>query len=141
MPQSFAQLYTHLIFSTKNRLQMIHEEIRDDLQAYFGGTLSELGCPSFAIKCVADHVHLLYLHSKKLAPIKVVEEVKIATSKWVKTKGGLYRRFYWQRGYGMFSFSATRRDAVIRYIQNQEKHHRKKSYQDEMRGGGSRISD
>jgi len=133
MPQSLAQLYTHLIFSTKNRAPVLNPEIRDALQAYLGGALRNLQSPCVTARCVADHVHVLYLQSKNLAPFKVVEEIKRAGSKWVKTQGPAHRGFYWQRGYGMFSVSASKVAAVKRYIHDQEKHHRKRTFQEEFR--------
>lgn len=132
MPQSFAQLYTHLIFSTKNRQAVLAPEIREPLQAYFGGVLRKLESPSVEIGVVEDHVHLLYSHSKKIAAIDLVEEVKKATSKWMKTKGTQYKGFYWQRGYGIFSVSASRLPSVRRYIQGQEEHHKKVTFKEEF---------
>ncbi len=124
MPQSLAQIYTHLIFSTKNRAACISPMIREDLGSYLAGFLFNLGSPAIAVNAVEDHVHLLYRQSKNLAMKQVVEEVKSSSSKWVKTQGDQYGGFYWQRGYGAFSVSATRVEAVKNYIQNQEEHHR-----------------
>ena len=133
MPQSLAQLYTHLIFSTKNRVPMISNEIQEDLRAYLGGILRELNSPAITAGVVKDHVHLLYRHSKNISLAKLVEEVKKSSSKWIKTKGNTYNKFFWQNGYGAFSVSASKLDAVTHYIQNQEDHHRVVTFQDEFR--------
>jgi REP element-mobilizing transposase RayT len=133
MPQSLAQLYTHLVFSTKNRERVIHPAVYEDLRAYFGGILRDLHSPLLQAGVVADHVHLLYRQSKNLALIKVVEDVKTGTSEWIKTKGKEYSRFHWQNGYGAFSVSASRLDAVRQYILNQESHHATVSFQEEFR--------
>jgi len=133
MPQSLAQLYMHLVFSTKDRRPILEMEIREPLAAYFGGALRNFHSPCIAIGCLADHVHILFSHSKNVAPAHLVEEIKKATSKWLKIQNPQYAQFHWQRGYGMFSVSASRITAVIRYIQNQNAHHQKVSFQDEYR--------
>jgi REP element-mobilizing transposase RayT len=69
--------------------------------------------------------------SKKTALMKLVEELKSHSSKWIKTKGETYRNFYWQGGYGAFSVNPAEMDVVVRYIENQKEHHRKKSFQEE----------
>jgi len=133
MSQSLVQLYTHLIFSTKHREPFLDASVHEDLRGYLGGILRNLESPSLMIGCVADHVHILYSQSRKIALMDLVEEVKKSSSKWLKTKGPRYRRFYWQSGYGAFSVSPSRLGAVKRYIQNQGNHHRKVSFQDEFR--------
>jgi len=134
MPQSLAQLYTHLIFSTKNRQPTIGKTIWDELSAYLGGTLRELKSPAIAIGVVPEHVHILYRHAKTLSVSDLLEKLKVSSSKWMKTKGRDYEDFYWQNGYGAFSVSASRLEAVKRYVLNQEEHHREVSFQDEFRG-------
>ena len=132
MSQSLAQLYTHLIFSTKDRKPIIRREERKMLQAYIGGILRELRSPALATFVLGDHVHLLYRQSKNLPPANVVEKVKVGSSKWIKTLGHGYRHFHWQSGYGAFSVSASRLNAVIGYIRKQEEHHRRESFQSEF---------
>src|SRR5512138_199673 len=103
MSQSLVQMYTHLIFSTKNRAHMLPIGIRDELYAYLGGILRNLDSPALQIGGEIDHVHVLFSLSKNLALKKVVEELKKESSKWVKTKGRTFSTFYWQDGYGAFS--------------------------------------
>jgi putative transposase len=131
MPQSLARNVVHLIFSTKKREPYIVESIRDRLFRYLAGTLNELGCPALSVGGVADHVHLLFVLSRKITLSKVVEEVKKSSSKWMKENGE--PRFYWQNGSGAFSVSASNEENVIAYIANQEAHHRTRSFQNEFR--------
>jgi putative transposase len=131
MPQSLTHIAVHLVFSTKNREPLIAPEARPELFAYRGGTLNALDCPAIEVGGVADHVHLLFVLSKNLAPAKVVEEVKKESSKWAKEK--VHPRFYWQGGYGAFSVSASNEAQVVAYIRNQEEHHREMTFQDEIR--------
>ncbi len=133
MPQSLCRLVTHLVFSTKYRRPMIPTEFESELSAYLGGTLKGLDCRPVEISCVADHAHLLFVLSKKQAPQEVFKEVKRISSKWVKTKMESLRSFYWQGGYAAFSVSESKVPDVRRYIHRQREHHRRTSFQEELR--------
>jgi putative transposase len=131
MPQSLANILVHLIFSTKERRPLIEENVRAGLHGYMAGILKEIESPALIINSVPDHVHILCVLSKNLAVCKLVEEVKKSSSKWMKTQG--VPMFAWQNGYGVFSVSQSNADSVRRYIENQAEHHRKVSFQDELR--------
>ena len=133
MSQSLARLGVHLVFSTKHREPLITPETRPALFAYLAGTLNALDCPALEVGGVSDHVHLLFLLSKNIAPCRAVEEVKKESSKWAKEN--VHPRFYWQGGYGIFGVSASNEATVAAYIANQEQHHREMemSYEDELR--------
>lgn len=133
MPQSLAQLYVHLIFSTKNREPVLRTEDREHLHSYLGGILRQVECPVLGVGSVCDHVHLVFRLSKNLALAHVVEDVKTSSSKWLKTQGIVYRNFHWQAGYGAFAVSASRLPAVLEYVRQQEEHHRVEPFQDELR--------
>ena len=79
-----------------------------------------------------NHVHICCLLSKKITQLKLLEEVKKTSSKWIKTKGEQYRNFYWQDGYGIFSVNPSEIDRVIEYIDNQYEHHKKVTFQQEL---------
>jgi REP element-mobilizing transposase RayT len=132
MPQSLSKVLVHLIFSTKHREPLIGPEIRPRLHAYMVGILDNLKSPSLQTGGAADHVHTLFLLGRTISQAELVEEVKKSSSKWMKTDGGV-RAFSWQSGYGAFSIGESQAAAVIKYIQNQEEHHRKISFQDEFR--------
>lgn len=133
MPQSLVKNYMHIVFSTKNRQPFIKEEIQDELYAYIGGICRNLECHTQAIGGVEDHIHILCNLSRKIALMKLLEEVKSHSSKWIKTKGVEYENFYWQRGYGGFSVNPSQIDIVIKYIQNQKEHHKKRTFKEEYR--------
>ena len=133
MSQSLTRLLAHLIFSTKNRQRWLDDEIRPRVHAYLATVIRGLESPWVVVGGVEDHVHILMDIGKKAAPVKLVEQVKRESSKFVKTLGPKYNRFYWQRGYGMFSVSPKDRDAAERYVRNQQEHHRTRSFQDEYR--------
>ena len=107
MPQSLAKVYIHLVFSTKYRVNLIDEKIEAELFPYLATIFRENDSPSLAINAAWNHVHSLFLLSRKVALCDVIEEVKKSSSKWIKTKGAQYRKFYWQNGYGAFSVSQS----------------------------------
>ncbi|MEW5977059.1 MAG: IS200/IS605 family transposase [Acidobacteriota bacterium] len=131
MPQSLSKILVHLVFSTKNREPWIESSLRPRLHAYQVGILENLRCPSLQIGGTADHVHILLLLARTMAVSEVVEEVKKSFSKWMKAEG--VRVFAWQAGYGAFSVGESQAKAVLRYVQQQEDHHRKLTFQEEFR--------
>jgi putative transposase len=132
MPQSLVRNLLHLVYSTKNRTPWIPAEVRPRLFAYQAGIFKEWDSPAIIIGGVDDRVHALFSLSKNHALIKIVEEVKKGSSKWMKTETGNVD-FYWQNGYATFSVSRSNEDRVNLYIQKQEEHHRTLSFQDELR--------
>lgn len=133
MSQSLVTNVLHLIFSTRNREPLLTAKVRPHLHSYIGGILREWESPAILINSVEDHIHILFCLSKNHALKKVVEEIKKGSSKWLKTKGPEFARFYWQAGYGAFSVSQSNVVVVKRYIDRQETHHRRIGFQDEFR--------
>lgn len=133
MGQSLVKNYLHIIFNTKNRTPLIHNSIANELHAYLGGISRNLECPPIAIGGYIDHVHILCMLSKKIALMSFLEELKSSSSKWIKTKGDNLGDFYWQNGYGAFSVTFSEVESITTYINTQEEHHAKKSFQDEYR--------
>jgi len=133
MSQSLAQILVHLVFSTKDRHPLIHDDIRGELHAYLSGILRAHESPALMINTEPDHAHILFSLSKKRALADVVEEVKKGSSKWIKSRGPAYTGFYWQGGYGAFAVSESHREEVIRYIAHQREHHRQTTFMEELR--------
>jgi len=133
MPQSISYVYGHITFSTKNRQPLIDNAIKTSLFEYLAGICKGLECYPVKIGGHKDHVHILCLLSKKVLQITLLEEVKKRSSKWIKTKGEKYSQFYWQGGYGLFSVNPSEIDVVSLYIDNQDEHHKSKTFQDEYR--------
>ncbi len=98
MGQSLVKNYMHIVFSTKHRQKIILPEIENELHAYMGGICNNLECQTIKIGGYTDHIHILCMLSKKIPLMKLLEEVKSHSSKWVKTKGDAYKNFYWQDG-------------------------------------------
>jgi putative transposase len=134
MPQSLAQLYTHLVFSTKHRRPYLKDDaLRAKLHAYLAGACKNLKSPSLMIGGVEDHVHILCRLSKTVAASELVRELKRESSKWVKSQSTRLTMFRWQNGYGAFSISPSHVGDLTRYIADQAGHHRTETFQDELR--------
>ena len=133
MGQSLVRNYIHIVFSTKYRESVIHPPIEAELHSYLGGICNKLGCQVIKVGGYTDHIHILCMLSKKIALMKLLEELKSHSSKWIKTKDFKYNNFYWQNGYGAFSVKPSEINAVVAYITNQYQHHSKQTFQDEYR--------
>ena len=103
------------------------------MHAYLAGASKQLDCPPILAGGVADHVHLLARHGRTITQADWVKELKRVSNDWFKQQGSAYADFQWQNGYADFSVSHSNLDRVILYIENQEEHHRRRSFQDELR--------
>ncbi len=133
MSQSLVKNLVHLVYSTKHRQSWIPAETRDGLYAYQAGIFKQWESPALAIGGTEDHVHALFSLSKNHALMKIVEETKKGSSKWMKADGSGNKDFYWQNGYAAFSVSRSNVVEVQRYIENQEEHHHRMTFQEELR--------
>ena len=137
MPQSLCNVALHLTFSTKDRVRALaYPELRSELEGYLVGTLNNLGCPSIATRVVIDHVHTLFLLSRTESIAHVVQELKQESSRWIKLQMPERRdpnlvKFHWQKGYGVFAVSESVIPKVKAYIENQEEHHKVRTFQEE----------
>ena len=132
MPSTFTNLLYHIVFSTKHREPLITDELQEELYRYIGGIIRAEGGVLLEIGGVADHVHLL----SKIKPVVTVSEmlnrIKANSSKWVNENNKSKQRFSWQEGYAAFSVSESQVPLVKEYIQHQEDHHRKQTFQEEL---------
>jgi len=133
MPQSLAKVYLPVIFSTKNREQLLADFWRDELFHVIGGNANKLGCQSIIVGGVADHVHLLFQMSRTVTIADVIGRIKSTSSSWVNQTRNLPSEFHWQNGYAVFSISQSKVEAVRKYIELQPERHDRQSYEDELR--------
>jgi REP element-mobilizing transposase RayT len=131
--QSLSRLYVHLVFSTRNREPLLKPDVHLALQAYLAGIFDNIGSHAEKIGGWDDHVHSLFSLSKNLALCDAVKEVKASSSSWLKTQGCGFRNFHWQNGYGGFSVSQSEVPRVLKYIEDQQAHHRRVTFQEELR--------
>src|SRR5262245_15908422 len=104
MPQSLAQIYLHVVFSTKHRTPFLQDKsLREELHTYLGGICRDLESPAVSVGGVEDHVHILCRLSRTRTVADLVRELKRLSSKWVKQKRPDLADFHWQDGYGAFS--------------------------------------
>jgi putative transposase len=132
MASTFTNLLFHIVFSTKDRTPSIHEGLRERLYEYMGGIIRGERGTLLEIGGVPDHVHLLAKLKSDISIAEMVRLVKSNSSKWVNESIGLTGRFEWQTGYGAFSVSESQAKKVGKYIQDQESHHTKVSFRDEL---------
>jgi len=132
MAQSLTKIIVHAVFCTKNREPLLTTAVRNDLFAYIVGILNSLDCITLAINGTEDHVHGLIVLSKTISLSKMMEEMKGGSSRWLNSHVATKGRFAWQAGYGAFSVSESQIPGVINYIEGQEEHHRKTTFQDEL---------
>ena len=134
MSQSLSWVLIHYVFSTKNRVAFLSDpSIRSEMLAYIAGICANIGSPSIIVVDTADHAHILSALNRNHSIADVIGTIKKNSSRWAKTKGGIFLKFQWQSGYGAFSVSKSHQDRVREYIARQESHHRKITFQDELR--------
>ena len=133
MPQSLSLVIIHLIFGTKDRCALIGPDTRPRVHAYLASVARNAGCECYRAGGVADHVHLAIRLPRTLAIADLVEDLKTSSSKWLKPRSRELASFSWQRGYASFSVGPTDLQSLCGYIDQQEEHHRQRSFQDELR--------
>ena len=134
MAETYASLYVHLVFSTKDRQPTLHADFRERIWRYLGGIARGEEMRAIEVGGAADHIHALLSLAPTLAPATVAKLLKGNSSKWINESLDLPTRFEWQEGYGAFSVGVSQIDRTVTYIRDQEQHHRKKSFQEEYLG-------
>jgi putative transposase len=131
MPQSLSLVLIHIVFATKNRTPALTKDISIELYPYLAALARNEDCECYRAGGASDHIHLAIRLSRTRTIASLVEHLKTESSKWLKTKS--LTTFAWQRGYATFSVAPAHLDALLHYIDTQEKHHQKHNFQDELR--------
>lgn len=131
MANTYTQIYIHVVFAVEGRQNLIAPEHNNELQKYITGIVTAQRQKLIAINNMPDHLHMLVGLRPDSSLSDLVRDVKAGSSKFINEKRWAIGRFSWQEGFGAFSYSRSQLDAVIRYIQNQQKHHAKQSFRDE----------
>ena len=129
MANSFSQIYFHLVFSTKNRKNYIHQDIENRVWSYIGGIARKHNLTALQIGGIENHIHALVISKPTIEPSLIPKWLKGESSKWIKDEFSF--NFSWQDGYGIFSVSKSNVEKVIEYIKNQREHHLKQHFEDE----------
>ena len=131
MAGTYRQCYFHLVFAVKNREALIKKEWRDELEKYISGIVHNHDHKLLAISAMPDHIHIFLGYNPNHLIPELVENIKTSSNAWIKEKKLTKYKFNWQKGYGAFTHSHAQLDTVVKYIGNQEEHHRKKTFREE----------
>jgi putative transposase len=131
MANTYSQITIHAVFAVKGRENLITKNWRDNLHEYISGIITNKGAKSLAVGGWKDHVHILFGLPVTISISDFMSAVKASSSGWINEQKFVKGKFEWQAGYGAFSFARSQRDIVIKYIMNQEEHHRTKTFKEE----------
>lgn len=131
MANTYTSLNYHVIFSTKNRIPWLTLEIEQRVWAFLGGIARKHKMTALQVGGVEDHIHALLMAPPTIAPCNIAKLLKGGSSLWIHDEFPWLRKFSWQDGYAAFTVSKSNIPDVVRYIQNQREHHRKKTFQEE----------
>lgn len=133
MPNTYTQIHIQFVFAVKYRAALIGAEWKDRLHQYMTGIFQGNDHKMLQINSVEDHIHIFIGMRPHQSISSIMQNVKAETSKWINAQTFCKSKFAWQEGYGAFSYAKSQVNDVIRYIQNQEIHHRKQRFLDEYR--------
>lgn len=131
MANTYTQIHLQFVFAVKYRDGIIHSSFKEELHQYISGIIKFNNHKLLAINAMPDHVHVFIGMRPTQSISDLLQDIKGSSSKWINEKKFLKVKFEWQEGYGAFSYSKSHVDNVIRYIQNQEIHHKKESFREE----------
>lgn len=131
MANTYTQIHVQFVFAVKYRNGLIHSSFKEELYQYIAGIIKKNNHKLLAINGVEDHIHIFIGMRPTQSISDLLQDIKGSSSKWINEKKFLKVKFEWQEGYGAFSYSKSHVANVIRYIQNQEVHHKKESFKDE----------
>jgi putative transposase len=131
MANTYTKLYIQYVFAVKGRDNMIPKQHKEQVHQYMNALLEKRKHKLLQVHCMPDHCHLFVGLDPAQSISSLIEEVKTATTKFIKKQAWMPSDFSWQKGFGAFSYSQSHIDAVVKYIQNQERHHQKRSFKSE----------
>ncbi len=131
MPNTFSQIYLQFVFAVKRRESLIPKENKEELHKYITGLVQHRNTKLLAVHCMPDHLHLFVGLKPTTLISDFIKEIKVESNEFINRKKWVRQKFSWQEGYGVFSYSHSHLDAVVKYILNQEKHHSRKSFKEE----------
>jgi putative transposase len=131
---SYRQILYHIVFRTKNSRKAIVQEHSRELYAYIMGIIRNKNCFLYRINGIEDHIHILCDLHPSVALADFMRDLKTASSVWMKQSGKFPKFAGWAEGYAALTYSYRDKDKIVRYIKNQQEHHRKKSFEKELKG-------
>ena len=134
MANTYSQINIQCIFAVKGRENIINNSFRDNLHKYMYGILKNDNLFPLAVGGWLDHVHIFFELNPNMKISDIIRMVKSTSSKWINENNFIKGKFYWQGGYGAFSYARSQRNNVIKYIMTQEEHHKNKTFKKEYLG-------
>ncbi|WP_413669717.1 IS200/IS605 family transposase [Mucilaginibacter sp. Mucisp86] len=131
MANTFSQIYLQFVFAVKDRYSLISKNNKEELHKYITALIQNRGIKLLAVNCMPDHIHIFVGFKPNLLISDFAKEIKVESNEFINSKGWVKGKFKWQEGYGVFSYSQSHIDSVIKYIQNQEIHHQKRTFKQE----------
>ena len=131
MANTYTQIYIQYVFAVQNRISLIKNEWKDELYKYMTGIINQHEHKLLSIGGMTDHIHALVSMHPKQAPSDLMYELKRSSSLWINENKVVVGKFSWQEGFGAFSYSQSQISRVSKYIENQETHHKKKTFREE----------
>ena len=131
MANTFTQIYIQIVFAVQGKLNLINEQIRERIEKYMCGIISNNQSKPISIYCNPDHVHILIGLHPSVSIADMARDIKSSSSKLINENNLIKGKFRWQEGYGAFTYSRSQIDSVAKYILNQPEHHKKKSFKEE----------
>jgi REP element-mobilizing transposase RayT len=131
MANTYSQLTIHVIIAVQSRANLIKKDFQQDVYKYMTGIVKNKGHKLLSIGGVADHIHLVIGLNPSMAISDLVRDIKNNSTNFINDKKWLPGKFYWQEGYGVFSYSKSQRKDIIRYVENQEEHHKQSTFREE----------
>ena len=131
MANTFTQIYIQFVFAVQNRISLIQPDWKDDLYKYITGIVQNNKHKLIAINGTPNHLHVFIGYKPHQLIPNLLQDIKGSSSGWINSKNLAKGRFSWQEGYGAFSYSHSRIDDVVKYIMNQEEHHKKRTFREE----------
>jgi REP element-mobilizing transposase RayT len=131
MANTYTQIYVHVVFAVQGRMNLIRSEHKEELHKYMTGIVTGRKQKLISINSMPDHVHILIRLKPDMALLDLVGDINTDSTNHINRQRWVAGRFSWQEGFGAFSYSHSQLDAVIHYIQNQEQHHKKRSFREE----------
>lgn len=131
MPGTFSQIYIQVVFAVKGRESLIHTSWEEELYKYISGIVRNKEQKMLSINGMPDHIHFLIGMKPSCCLSDLVREIKKSSNSFIKEKKLSRFKFQWQEGFGAFSYSHSNLDAVIKYIEKQKEHHKKRTFKEE----------
>lgn len=131
MPNTFSQVYLQFVFAVKHRQSRIPKQHKEELHKYITRLVENRKAKMLSVHCMPDHLHLFVGFRPVMSISDFVKEIKVESNQFINSKGWINKTFSWQEGYGVFSYSHSHIDPVVKYILNQEEHHKKKTFRQE----------